>query len=101
MGDFSYNELGPEGVTAVVEGLSKNKSVETISLAGNSIGDVGATAVADAFRQPCSMTALSLQNNGIGPSGTLAVARMLTEEHEGAGITKLLLDQNPIEGRGM
>ena len=75
--NLGYNDLGPNGSTALAEALKTNTSLARIDLRSNQIGPEGATALAKALTENTSITELYLGDNNIENTGATALANAL------------------------
>jgi Ran GTPase-activating protein (RanGAP) involved in mRNA processing and transport len=69
---LDYNQLGDEGVKAIVEGLVKNSSVKSLDLEGNKIGDEGAAAIINLLRMNDTLRDVTLSSGNLISEALLA-----------------------------
>ena len=65
--NLEYNEIGPEGGSAIGNALKSNTSLHTINLGDNDIGPQGGSAIGNALKSNTSLHRINLQYNEIGP----------------------------------
>eukprot|EP00611_Tribonema_gayanum_P009092 TRINITY_DN18824_c0_g1_i1.p1 TRINITY_DN18824_c0_g1~~TRINITY_DN18824_c0_g1_i1.p1 ORF type:complete len:253 (-),score=106.94 TRINITY_DN18824_c0_g1_i1:608-1294(-) len=72
------NALSAECCASLAEGLERNRSLQSLRLAGNGMDDVAAVALATKLSSPsCQLTELDVSHNQLGWRGGLALARAL------------------------
>jgi Ran GTPase-activating protein (RanGAP) involved in mRNA processing and transport len=82
--DLSFNGLGElnsdghdgRGIRKISNGLSKNKALKIINLAGNGVSNQGATSISQSLRTHPAMTTVKLRNNEIELVGALELAKL-------------------------
>ncbi|MFN0135607.1 MAG: COR domain-containing protein [Phycisphaerae bacterium] len=77
--DLWNNNLGPEGVAALVPALRELKQLNTLDLRNNNLGPAGATALVPALSKLKQLCTLDLGVNDLGPAGAAALAPALSE----------------------
>lgn len=70
------NGIGPEGATAIANGLKFNAFLTYLDLGANSIGSEGLHALAETVMMS-EITHLLLSRNNIGDSGASAIAGLI------------------------
>ena len=95
---LSSNEIGDEGVKALVKALETNKTLTTLDLRNNKIKDAGAKALAMSLKYNTTLTTLNLDSNEIGTEGAIALAEALETNKT---LTTLNLDRNKIGTEGI
>ena len=74
-----HNDITDRGVTALVEMLKENRTLQQLDISGNSIGGGGATALAGMLKENRTLQQLDVSGNSIGGGGATALAGMLKE----------------------
>lgn len=66
------------GAKCIAQGLSKNQSLEVLSLKGNVIGDQGLILIAQALKESkINLKELDISLNEVGPAGFQALCEVL------------------------
>jgi Ran GTPase-activating protein (RanGAP) involved in mRNA processing and transport len=88
------NAIGPDGATALADGLAHLNNLQRLNLDGNRIGDAGARALSALINAGNSqLVSLELFKNGIGNAGADAIAEAFTFS---STLAHLDLQQNSI-----
>lgn len=74
--NFSFNNIGNEGVRTILEALNDNTVLTTLSMRGNCISDEGCVAIAASLNRS-ALTSLQLSFNPIRDAGAKAIAMVL------------------------
>jgi hypothetical protein len=83
--DISDNDIGADGLKALVEALKGNQVITSLSIAKNALSlnssggqDMsGVAALADAIPGMGALTSLNLRKNGLGFKGAKIIAALL------------------------
>ena len=95
--NLSHNEIGPEGIRQMVEGLQENESLKEIDLSWNYLYDKGMVSVADIISTLPLLRKISLNGNFISEVGAQYLAQSLRDNFS---LEVLNLAQNFIRSQG-
>ena len=95
--NLSHNEIGPEGIRQMVEGLQENDTLNELDLSWNYLYDKGMVAMADIILTVPLIKRISLNGNFISEVGAQHIAQSLRENYS---LEVLNLAQNFIRSRG-
>lgn len=95
--NLSHNEIGPEGIRQMVEGLQDNESLNEIDLSWNYLYDKGMVSIADIILTVPLLTKISLNGNFISEVGAQYIAQSLRDNFS---LEVLNLAQNFIRSQG-
>ena len=95
--NLSHNEVGPEGVRHMLEGLQENDSLNELDLSWNYIYDKGMTSIADIILTVPLLRKISLNGNFISEVGAQYLAQSLRENFS---LEVFNLAQNFIRSQG-
>lgn len=90
---LGFNKIGAAGATVLSRCLSK-QSLVSLDLFDNEIASEGATAIAEGLRQALSLRVLDLGSNGIGADGLSSLKKSLMGS---PSLQHLGLKSNPID----
>ena len=99
--DFSFNNIGDEGVKHLKEALQhSNCELTSLNLSNNKIGANGAKHLKEALQHSnCKLTSLDLRANNIGADGVKHLKEAL--HHSNCKLTSLDLSMNNIGADGV
>jgi len=95
---FGYNDIGPEGVQAIVEAVGRRcRALETLRLHNNNIKSDGAVIVARELVQCKGLRVLDLGGNDIGDRGVEMLAEYIGDN---SSLKRINLQNNLFTQRG-
>ncbi|CAG9312143.1 unnamed protein product [Blepharisma stoltei] len=86
--------IKPEQISDITEGLTKNKTLETLDLSNNLIRDEGAELIALGLAKNTKLTTLDLSGNKIKNAGGISLGQALKEN---TTLESLVLKDNSIK----
>lgn len=95
--NLSHNEIGPEGIRQMVEGLQESDSLKELDLSWNYLYDKGMVSIAEIILTVPLLRKITLNGNFISEIGAHHVAQSLRENFS---LEVLNLAQNFIRSRG-
>jgi hypothetical protein len=119
--DLHNNELGDEGARVIGRALAFSQSLQVLRVSGNGVDEPGAVALYEGCTRNATLVsltvdrdpiplgevkgyrgagkhALDLSSRGFGSLSALIIARLIKDTY--TGLTKLVLDHNPLEASG-
>eukprot|EP01104_Vermistella_antarctica_P002503 TRINITY_DN12740_c0_g1_i1.p1 TRINITY_DN12740_c0_g1~~TRINITY_DN12740_c0_g1_i1.p1 ORF type:complete len:898 (+),score=381.01 TRINITY_DN12740_c0_g1_i1:140-2833(+) len=96
--DFSGNNIGASGASAIAKGLENNNSLTELRLHHNCIDDDGASDLAQNFSTHTALRVVDLSDNQIGDNGVLSLVTSLSNGE--CQVQKVQLSNNMVGDAG-